>query len=169
MSDPSAFKTLYTQMIANGGNYDGLPQSLLKKDLQVFVKESRPYFLVSDSFFYVPAYFTQAALAEYKSKFASVDVLDLESKVIVITKWSLELRKVNSAEVFTSYAGLECRLIVHSFKPQLKENLHPTRYPTNLYRDDEFKTTIQAFRHGQVCAAAAKKGDSAPAIGSGKG
>jgi len=166
----SAFKQLYTDMIQNGGNYDKLPQALLKKDLQVFVKESHPHFLVSDSFFYVPAYFTQAALSEYKSKFSSVDVLDLEAKVIVITKWSLELRKVNSAEVFTSYAGLECRLIVHSFKPQLKDaGLHPTRYPTNLYRDDEFKTTIQAFRHGQVVAVAGKKGDSAPAIGSGKG
>jgi len=96
-------------------------------------------------------------------------VLDLENKVIVITKWSLELRRVNSQEVFTSYAGVECRLIVHSFKPQLKEQLHPTRYPTNLYRDDEFKTTIQAFRHAQVVAAAAtRKSDMAPIAG-GKG
>ena len=138
----SAFKTLYTQMIEAGGNYDALPASLFKKDLQVFVKESRPLFLVSDSFFYVPAYFTQAALSEYSSKFSNVKIHDLESKVIVISKWSLELRKVNSAEVFTSYAGLECRLVIHSFKPQLKENLHPARYPTNLYRDDEFKTTV---------------------------
>ena len=165
----SAFKTLYTQMIQNGGNYNGLPASLLKKDLQVFVKESRPFFLVSDSFFYVPAYFTQAALSEYNSKFSSTNILDLEGKVVVITKWSLELRKVNSAEVFTSYAGLECRLIVHSFKPQLKENLHPTRHPSNLYRDDEFKTTIQQFRHSQVVAAASKGGSGCPAIGSGKG
>ena len=165
----SAFKTLYTQMIQNGGDYNGLPQTLLKKALQVFVKETRPYFLVSDSFFYVPAYFTQAAITEYQSKFPQVNVLDLDGKVIVITKWTLELRRVNSAEVFTSYAGVECRLIVHSFKPQLKESLHPTRYPTNLYRDDEFKTTIQAFRHAQVCAAAAsKKVEMAPLTG-GKG
>lgn len=165
----SAFKTLYTQMIQNGGDYDALPKDLLRKDLQVFVKETRPYFLVSDSFFYVPAYFTQGAITEYKSKFPQVNVLDLENKVIVITKWSLELRRVNSAECFTSYNGVECRLVVHSFKPQLKESLHPTRYPTNLYRDDEFKTTIQAFRHAQVCkAAAAKKVDMAPITG-GKG
>jgi hypothetical protein len=162
----SAFKTLYTQMIQNGGEYDALPQSLLKKDLQVFVKETKPYFLVSDSFFYVPAYFTSAAITEYQSKFPHVNVLDLEGKVVVITKWSLELRRVNSAEVFTSYAGVECRLVVHSFKPQLNQALHPTRYPTNLYRDDEFKTTIQAFRHQQICAAAAsKKVDMAPITG----
>merc|ERR1712242_86676 len=103
----SAFKTLYTQMIEAGGNYDALPNNLRKKDLQVFVKESRPYFLVSDSFFYVPAYFTQAALTEYNSKFTQVAVQDLEAKVIIITNWSLELRKVNSTDVFTSYAGLE--------------------------------------------------------------
>ena len=165
----SAFKTLYTQMIQAGGNYNALPASMLKKDLQVFVKESRPYFLVSDSFFYVPAYFTQAALSEYNSKFSSTNILDLEGKVVVITKWSLELRKVNSAEVFTSYGGVECRLIVHSFKPQLKDGQHPPRQPSNLYRDDEFKTTIQNFRHTQVVAAAAKGGSGAPAIGSGKG
>ena len=165
----SAFKTLYTQMIQAGGNYNALPASMLKKDLQVFVKESRPYFLVSDSFFYVPAYFTQAALSEYNSKFSSTNILDLEGKVIVITKWTLELRRVNSAEVFTSYGGLECRLIVHSFKPQLKDSTHPTRMPLNLYRDDEFKTTVQQFRHSQVVAAAAKGGAGAPAIGSGKG
>lgn len=165
----SAFKTLYTEMIQNGGDYDSLPKDLLRKDLQVFVKETRPYFLVSDSFFYVPAYFTPAAITEYKSKFPQVNVLDLEGKVIVITKWSLELRRVNSNDVFTSYNGVECRLIVHSFRPQLKESLHPTRCPTNLYRDDEFKTTIQAFRHAQVCAAAAsKKVEMAPLTG-GKG
>ena len=165
----SAFKTLYTQMIQNGGDYSALPKDLLRKDLQVFVKEAKPYFLVSDSFFYVPAYFTQAALTDYQSKFPQVNVLDLENKVIVITKWTLELRRVNSAEVFTSYAGVECRLIVHAFKPQLKESLHPTRYPTNLYRDDEFKTTIQAFRHQQVVAAAAgRKSEQAP-ISGGKG
>lgn len=117
MSSPSAFKTLYTQMIQNGGAYDALPKDLLRKDLQVFVKETKPYFLVSDSYFYVPAYFTAAAISEYNSKFPQVNVLDLEGKVIVITKWSLELRRVNSDEVFTSYAGVECRLIVHSFKP----------------------------------------------------
>ena len=169
MSAVSAFKTLFTQMIENGGDYDSLPKDILKKDFQVFVKETRPYFLVSDSFFYVPAYFTQAALNDYNSKFPQVNVLDLEHRVIVITKWTLELRKVNSAEVFTSYAGVECRLIVHAFKPQLKEQLHPTRYPTNLYRDDEFKTTIQALRHRQVTEAAAAKSTSMAPLAGGKG
>ena len=62
----SAFKQLFTQMIAAGGDENKLPADLRKKDLQVFVKESKPYFLVSDSYFYVPAYFTPAALTEFK-------------------------------------------------------------------------------------------------------
>lgn len=157
----SAFKQLFTQMIAAGGDESKLPADLRKKDLQVFVKESKPYFLVSDSYFYVPAYFTPAALTEFKQKFAQTTLEELETKVIVITKWSLELRKAEPT-VFTSYAGLECRLIVHSFKPLLKEKLHPTRFPTNLYRDDEFKTTIQAFRHAQIKAAAEAKSTAAP-------
>lgn len=151
----SAFKQLFTQMIQAGGDESKLPADIRKKDLQVFVKEAKPYFLVSDSYFYVPAYFTPAALTEFKQKFSQTTLEELETKVIVITKWSLELRKAE-ATCFTSYAGLECRLIVHSFKPLLKEKLHPTRFPTNLYRDDEFKTTIQHFRHGQLKAAAEK-------------
>lgn len=161
----SAFKQLFTLMIEAGGDESKLPADLRKKDLQVFVKETKPYFLVSDSYFYVPAYFTAPALADFKQKFSQITLEELETKVIVITKWNLELRK--STE-FTSYAGLECRLIVHSFKPLLKEKLHPTRHPTNLYRDDEFKTTIQHFRHSQLKAAAEKSSGLAPLSG-GKG
>lgn len=124
--------------------------------LKVFVKEAVPYFLVSDGHFFVPAYFTREALAEYDKKFANVKVHDLAEKVILINNWTLELKKVDSNAVFTSYAGLEVRLIVHSFKPQLGEHIHPVRWPSNLYRDDEFKTTIQAFRHRCVQDACAK-------------
>jgi len=120
--------------------------------LKVFVKETNPYFLISDSYFYVPAYFTQAALDDFEKKFPTTKVGDLNEKVILITGWSLELKKVDSNTVFTSYAGLEVRLVVNGFKPQLGEAIHPTRWPTNLYRDDEFKTTIQHFRHRSIQA-----------------
>jgi len=74
--------------------------------------------------------------------------VELNEKVVVLNDWTLEMRKVNpSEEVFTSYANLEARLIVHSIKPNLQEKLNPTRWSTNLYRDNEIKTTIQHFRH----------------------
>jgi len=152
----SAFKTLFTDMVQNGGDYSKLSKDITKQMLKVFVKETSPYFLVSDSYFFVPAYFTRAALDEFEKKFSNVKVGDLSEKVILISNWSLELKKVDSNAVFTSYAGLEVRLIVHSFKPQLGESLHPTRWPSNLYRDDEFKTCIQAFRHKSVQDACSK-------------
>ena len=105
---------------------------------------------MTDGFFFVTCYFTKEAVTEFHSKFGNVNIVDLHDKVIVINNWSLELRRVNSAEVFTSYANLEVRLIVHSFKPNLQERLNPTRYPINLFRDDEFKTIIQHFRHQAI-------------------
>ena len=148
----SAFKTLFTDLINHNGDSSKLSKDLSKQMLKVFVKETSPYFLISDSYFYVPAYFTQAALDDFQKKFPSTSFSDLNQKVILITNWSLELKKVDSNSVFTSYGGLEVRLVVNGFKPQLGEAIHPVRWPTNLYRDDEFKTTIQHFRHRSIQA-----------------
>jgi len=142
----SAFKQLFTEMINQGGDFNKVTKDL-KKPLKCYVKEAYPHFLVTDGFFFVAPYFTKEAVAEFHQKFPNVNIVDLNDKVIIINSWSLEMRRVNSAEVFTSYSNLEVRLIVHSFKPQLNERLNPTRYPTNLFRDDEFKTIIQHFRH----------------------
>lgn len=108
--------------------------------------------MVSDGYFYVPVYFTKAALDDFQKKHANVKPQDLQGRVILLTNWSLELRKVDSNAVFTSYGGVEVRIIVSAFKPQLDktDNLHPSRFPTNLYRDDEFKTAIQYMRYGGV-------------------
>lgn len=112
------------------------------------------------------AYFTKEAVNEYRSKFANVNITDLHDRVIVLSNWSLEIRRVNSAEVFTSYANLEVRLVVHSFKPNLNERLNPNRYPINLFRDDEMKTLIQHFRHTAIQQSLAKsaKTESLPDI-----
>ena len=145
----SAFKQLYSETFNQGGDFSKVGKDL-KKPIKCFVKESFPYFLLSDGYFFVPAYFTKEAIAEFRKSFSNVNITDLQGKVVVLNNWHLELKKVNSAEVFTSYANLEARLIVTSFKPNLQEKLQPNRYPTNLYRDDEIKTTIQFFRHQAV-------------------
>ena len=113
----SAFKTLFTDMLNADGDPAKQNKDLAKQMLKVYVKETAPFFLVSDSFFYVPAYFTQGCLDEFAKKFPSVKLPDLTEWVVLITHWSLELKRVDSNAVFTSYAGLEIRLIVHGFKP----------------------------------------------------
>jgi hypothetical protein len=165
----SAFKSLFTAMINADGDASKMSADFAKNSIKVFIKETSPYFLVSDSFFYVPAYFTKAALDEHAKKFPNVKVADLAEKVILINNWSLELKRVDSNVVFTSYAGVEVRLIIHSFKPQLNESITPTRWPTNLYRDDEFKTTIQRARHNATVAALAKANTGDAKIFAGKG
>ena len=145
----SAFKQLYTEMFNQGGDFSKVGKDL-KKPIKCYVKESFPHFLVSDGYFFVPVYFTKDAVSEFKKSFSNVNISDLEGRVIVLNNWALEMKRVNSAEVFTSYANLEVRLIVSSFKPNLQEKLQPNRYPTNLFRDDEIKTIIQHFRHQAI-------------------
>ena len=133
-------------MFNQGGDFSKVSKDL-KKPLKCYVKESYPYFLVTDGYFFVQLYFTKEAVNEFKQKFSNVNITDLHDRVILIDKWTLEMKRVNSVEVFTSYANLEVRLIATSFRPNLNEKLNPTRYPINLFRDDEMKTLIQHFRH----------------------
>ena len=108
----SAFKQLYTAMFNQNGDFSKVGKDL-KKPIKCFVKESFPHFLVTDGYFFVPAYFTQAAVQDFKNKHSNIVITDLHDKVIILSDWSLELNRVNSTEVFTSYANLEARLIVH--------------------------------------------------------
>jgi len=140
----SAFKTLYSESIKKGG-----AGALQSKNIKCYVKESFPYFLVTDGYFYVPCYFTKKAVDEFQSKYSNLNITDLRSKVITIQEWTLDMNRVNSANVFTSYGGIEIRMIVKSFKPvtQDVDMSTLTRHPVNLFRDDEMKTLIQNYTH----------------------
>jgi len=184
MSEGSAFKTLYSSMI-NSSCDIGKVQASFKdgtgkvKKIKCFVKESFPYFLVTDNHFYVPCYFTKKAVDDFKSKHSGVNITDLKSKVVEIGDWTLEMAKVDSSSVFTSYAGIEIRLIAGSFKvvQGTKDKVLLSRYPVNLYRDDEIKTLFQSYHHKTLASKVTckdclpdvtKKGDSVYAFATGK-
>lgn len=158
----SAFKDLFTSIL-KGGSFANIEKSIPKKQIRCFIKESFPHFLVTDDFFYIPCYFTKKAVDEFKNQFSNVNITDLKSKTLVLKDWTMEVAKVDSASVFTSYAGIEIKLIVKSFKVE-KGEASLTRYPLNLYRDDEIKTLIQSYLHGQVASSVKSgcKGDSLP-------
>jgi len=59
------------------------------------------------------------------------------------------LAVTNSAEEFTSYAGIEMRMIVQDFKVKINDESKLSKYPANLYRDDEAKMIIQSFVRAQ--------------------
>ena len=169
----SAFKKLYSAMINNSGDFSKV-QSEFKdasgkvKKIKCFVKESFPYFLVTDNHFYVPCYFTKKSYDDFRSKHAGINVTDLKSKVVEIGDWSLEFHKVDSSTVFTSYAGVEIRLIVKGFKlvQGTKDKVLLSRYPVNLYRDDEMKTLFQSYHHRCLAGSVGGgiKGDSLPDV-----
>ena len=58
----SSFKYLFTEVFKNNGDVSKIPEKLKKTQIKCFVKESCPYFLVTDDFFYVPIYFTKKAV-----------------------------------------------------------------------------------------------------------
>jgi len=163
MSEKSAFKALFTEMVAANGDFSKV-NAKYKKSIKVYVKESFPHFLISDGYFYVPAYFTKEAVKEFKDKSSSVHIVDLADKVIVLNKWTLETRKAGNNPL-GSYDNVEIRLNIQSFKTSLQDKLNPVRYPSNLFRDNEMKTIIQHYKHECLQKALSKsKGDSLPDI-----
>mmetsp|Transcript_17861 Transcript_17861/g.30319 ORF Transcript_17861/g.30319 Transcript_17861/m.30319 type:complete len:274 (-) Transcript_17861:304-1125(-) len=168
----SAFKQLYIDMFKKGGDFSKLADSIPKKKITCYVKESYPYFLIADDFFYVPCYFTQKAVEDFRAKNPSVKIVDLKLRVIELSSWTLEMVKVNSSDVFTSYGGLELRIIVKEFNLNQKQGVQRVkpedlaRYPVNIYRDDEVKTLILSYTHQCLTQAVAKglKGETLPDV-----
>ncbi len=75
----------------------------------------------------------------------NINITDLQEGLISISKWECEFVLINSAEEYTSYGGIEMRLIVHEFKVKLGEHINMSKYPANLYRDDDVKTHLLGF------------------------
>merc|ERR1712166_944895 len=167
MPETSAFKQLVTTMFNNGGDFSKFSSAQRSQAIKCYVKESFPYFLVSDNYHYLAVYFTKKAIEDFKAKNSNVNITDLKTRVITITDWTLEMNHVNSQDVFTSYGGLEVKLVAKAFKlVNGSEKVVLSRHPSNLYRDAEVKTTIQAFTHKAITAAAGAGKGSLPDISS---
>ena len=130
----SAFKLIYSHMLKSGKVPDKL-----KKPIKCYVKETNPYFLVTDDHFYVPCYFTKKAVDSFNKRLS-----DMQGKVLTFSDWSLEMCKVKSDQVFTSYAGIEVRFVVNSVSVtnSSSDSIELNRQPSNLYRDAEIKALI---------------------------
>jgi len=134
----SSFKKLYTDIISSGFDLKkSIPKS---KDLHVYVKESFPHFLVTDNYYFVRLYMTKKAVDEFHAKHPNHNIVDLKSTSIKIKSWTIEMAK-SSNNNFTSYAGVEIKLIAHEFG-MVNQNLQLDRYPQNIYRDSNIKTLI---------------------------
>jgi hypothetical protein len=62
--------------------------------------------------------------------------------MVQINKWTLEVTKSNN---FTSFNGLEMKMIITQMDLKKDFRVEMKKYPTNLYRDDKMKTLIKDF------------------------
>ena len=102
------------------------------------MKETYPNFLVTDGSYFISAYFTPESYKKFRKENASLRVTDLQDIMVQINQWTIEL--VGNASTFTSYGGLEMKMIIHQMDLKKDFRVELKKYPTNLYRDDKMKT-----------------------------
>ena len=63
--------------------------------------------------------------------------------MVQVNKWSIEL--VSNSDTFTSYSGIEMRMIIHQMDLKKDFKVELKKFPLNLYRDDKMKTAVNLF------------------------
>ena len=72
--------------------------------------------MLTDGQYNLSGYITREAFGNYcKNASNDVKVSELRDFMITLDSWTLELAQVSADESFTSYAGLEMRLIINKF------------------------------------------------------
>ena len=61
----SDFKKLYRDILNSKGDSSKMGD---KKQIKCYVRQSYPYFIVSDTHFFVPCYLTKKAVSDFKDK-----------------------------------------------------------------------------------------------------
>ena len=148
----SCFKTLIFELLAKGGDFKKIREQIRNSKIKCWVKQTFPRFLISDGQFFMSASFTKEAFAKcHQGEHHNISITDLQDGLILINKWSVEIVTA-TAEDFTNYLGLEMKFIIHDFKVKLGDQLKMSKYPANLYRDDEVKTMLSSFLNDQRTA-----------------
>ena len=141
----SAFQILLVSLLQYDGDFKQLPKKF-RGPLRCSVKETQPNFLLTDGSYFIQAYFTEESYKQFRDENSSLRVMDLKDVMVQINKWEIELVYSSSADKsmssFTSYAGIEMRMIIHQMDIKKEYRVELQKYPTNLYRDDKMKTII---------------------------
>ena len=128
-------------MLANileaNGDMAKMPKKF-KGALRCSVKETSPNFLVTDGSYFISAYFTPESYEQFRKENGALRVTDLKDIMVQINKWTIEL--VGTSDTFTSYAGIEMKMVIHQMDLKKDFRVELKKFPTNLYRDDKMKT-----------------------------
>ena len=144
----SAFQILLRCLLEAGGDMEKVPKKF-KGALRCSVKETFPFFLITDGSYFISAYFTEKSYKQFRGENSSLRVTDLQDIMVQINKWTIELVGVTADskedQTFTQYAGVEMRMIIHQMDIKKEYKVELKKYPTNLYRDDTMKQAITQF------------------------
>jgi hypothetical protein len=133
-----------SNILEANGIFHNMPKRF-RGALRCSVKETNPNFLVTDGSYFISAYFTPESYKQFRKENASLRVTDLQDIMVQINQWTIELEYDPQNTCFTSYTGLEMKMIIHQMDLKKDFRVELKKYPTNLYRDDKMKTAINNF------------------------
>ena len=152
----SAFKMMLLNFLQVNGDPLKLDKKLTKT-LRVGVKDVLPQFVLTDGQFNISGYITKEAYDDYNSNPKNtVKIENLKDYMLNLERWTIDLvtRSVNENkenESFTSYAGLEMRLVITKMSQYSDNPVElPNKYSTNLYRDPVVAQCINSFIESQM-------------------
>ena len=116
--DKARIQYLLTLYLRTGCNFEeNFPQEL-KKPLQLYFHELNPMVQLGDGFTFIEARFSKEAINLFRKQFSHLQFSALRDKLVKVTRWSISLRHVNSADCFNSFENLGAYLNVEEFHPQ---------------------------------------------------
>jgi hypothetical protein len=75
----------------------------LKKPIKVAVHDMIPYLWLSDGTWFLDSQFTKEAINEFRKNHTTHKFSGLKDKVLLISKWHLIIKQVDSKSYYTSY------------------------------------------------------------------
>lgn len=120
--------------------------------MRVFIADMIPNVMISDGHNMMEAAFTKESIYDFRKNYSHYKFSSLKDKVIMLTKWSLCVEKVDSKVIYNSYNNLAIKVIIESFKPisseHLPNNIHRhTSNVQNIFKDEKIQNLVRCFRH----------------------
>lgn len=100
-------EALVAKYLTSKCEFDTFPQQLRQTQFKVSVFEFLPEVWVSDDQYYMEAVFTREAYNDFKKLHAGQKLLKLKDKMILVKRWGLVAKEVDSEEVYTSYMNVK--------------------------------------------------------------
>ena len=108
--------SLVCRYLESGCNFDSFPYETKSQPIKLLIFDLMPEFWVADSTFYMPAALTRRAFGNFKQHYTNMQLHKLRNQFIIVSKWHLAARKVDSKVCLASYKNVQVQLIIDDFK-----------------------------------------------------